>query len=273
MEYLICAPSPDGRTRALAKLIRGKKEPLQVIRRAPKTPLTAPVCAIFPFRIASETLREFLEGLCPRSVCFGAVLPEELRPLLKEKDLNWIEQTNKPRFQRKNAALTAEGALGVWMRESNRAISESRCALTGYGHVARACAARFSALGAKVVILARRKEARKAAEKKGYTALHLPPKKRELFALKDCDALFNTVCADGILSEKISGALRKKALVFDLASGTQNASSAFIEKHAPLFIRLPALPARACPESAAQLRFSEVQNTLKQLQKGRMPSV
>ena len=273
MEYLICAQKPDARLMELMKLIRAGGKKARILKTPRRAQTGGPACAVFPFRIAHDTLNAYLSALCPGSICFGGKLPEGCKEILARQNLTWIDLLNHPRYVKENAALTAEGALCALMRKTRKAVCDSRVALTGFGNVSKACAKVFSALGAKIVILARDKGARKRARKLGFTAIGLPPKKKEYGALKNCDALMNTVCAPGILTGALAAALSSNAPVFDLASGEENASGAFLDLCDTRYQRLPALPARACPQSAARILFSAIRTTKKRIKKGRMPSV
>ena len=263
MDHLIFAPRPDARVAALEKLFSDHGKRVAVKRRASGRARKNPVYAIFPFAIPEDELLAFLGTLAPRSVCFGGHLPDAALPRIRQGAFIWIDLLVQKRFQAENSALTAEGAMSVFLRESPRALRDSTIALTGSGALARACAERFSQNGAKIVILARNKEARNKARKRGYLALHLPLKRKERKVLRRCDALFNTVPAKGILSSVLLSSFSSEARLYDLASGAENADPAYTLR----VQKLPALPARACPESAARILFSAIRKTEKQLEK------
>ena len=88
-----------------------------------------------------------------------------------------------------NAALTAEGALELLMRRSNRAVAGMEVLVSGYGRIGAFLAGMLTGLGARVTVAARSEAARAAARLHGCRAVdfeHIPP----VF-----DAVVNTVPA------------------------------------------------------------------------------
>ncbi len=70
-------------------------------------------------------------------------------------------------FVEDNAELTAEGALELILRRTDRALSELSVLVAGYGRIGRRLAAKLAALGAKVTVAARRPESRAEAAAMG----------------------------------------------------------------------------------------------------------
>lgn len=90
----------------------------------------------------------------------------------------------------RNAAITAEGALGLAMAASDRTLWGSRALVAGYGRIGRALSARLLALGAHTTVYARKEADRAwAAESGCETLAALPP------LPQNYDFIFNTVPA------------------------------------------------------------------------------
>ncbi len=69
-----------------------------------------------------------------------------------------------------NAVATAEGVIAELVSNSPYNIEGAKILVTGYGKCGRAAACRLKSLGARVTVLARRKETRREAKKDGIYA-------------------------------------------------------------------------------------------------------
>lgn len=78
-----------------------------------------------------------------------------LRSLCAEKGLILHDYFLREDFTRRNALLTAEGALSLLMNAAPRALLGRRVLIYGFGRIGRALAQRLLALGASVTVCAR----------------------------------------------------------------------------------------------------------------------
>ena len=146
-----------------------------------------------------------------------------------------------------NAALTAEGALELLMRRSNRAITGMQVLVVGFGRIGGFLAGMLSALGAHVTVAARREASRAAARIRGYEAvdmLHIPP----VF-----DGVVNTVPAP-VLEGDYGG-----ALCIDLASAPGGWAT-----DAPV-LKAPGLPGLYAPKAAADVMAEAVYRVMEEI--------
>ena len=113
-----------------------------------------------------------------------------------------------------NAVATAEGAIGVLLKETAETIWGRRILLIGWGHIGKALAPRLRALGAEVLVSARNAGDLAWIAAEGFTPLDT----RALGGcLDDVDIVVNTVPAR-ILGMQLLSELPGGALVVDLAS-------------------------------------------------------
>ena len=134
-----------------------------------------------------------------------------------------------------NAALTAEGAVALLMRRSDRAVMGMRVLVAGYGRIGSLLAGMLSSLGADVTVCARSPAARATARAFGYRAVD--------FGRLDAtyDAVINTVPAR-VLAGDYGG-----AVCIDLAS----APGGWAVGEDGAVIRAPGLPGLYAPRAAA----------------------
>ena len=141
-----------------------------------------------PFSADSHPVPLLLAGAAPGTRVFAGGAGEDLRSACRRGGLPLTDLLRREDFALKNAELTAEGAVARLM-EGEGALRHARVLIAGYGRIGQRLAAKLTALGADVTVLARRPEARTAAELAGCRAV------KRLPAGADFDAVVNTVPA------------------------------------------------------------------------------
>ena len=145
-----------------------------------------------------------------------------------------------------NAALTAEGALELLMRRSNRGLAGMEVLVAGFGRIGSFLAGMLASLGAHVTVAARSEAARAAARTRGYAAVdfdHIPP----VF-----DGVVNTVPAP-VLAGDYGG-----ALCIDLASAPGGWAT-----DAPV-LKAPGLPGLYAPRAAADVMAEAIYRVMEE---------
>ncbi len=145
-----------------------------------------------------------------------------------------------------NAALTAEGALELLMRRSNRALAGMEVLVVGLGRIGGFLTGMLSSLGAHVTVAARSETARAAARARGCRAVdleHIPPR---------FDAVVNTVPAP-VLDGDYGG-----ALCIDLASAPGGWAT-----DAPV-LKAPGLPGLYAPKAAADVMAEAIYRVMEE---------
>ena len=115
---------------------------------------------------------------------------------VKEEELAQTALVVRPEkdetFLRKNARLTAEGALATVMRVKKRALMRETALVTGYGRIGREMTARLCALGMFVIVCARSEEQMRMAHAAGA---HPVPLAQIAAACRQADVIINTIPA------------------------------------------------------------------------------
>ncbi len=166
----------------------------------------------------------------------------------------------------RNSVLASEGAVSVAMNELDVAIFGSRCAITGYGRLAKTLAPMLRALGAEVTVAARKSIDIAWAAAYGFDTLRIGVERDGSSTLtslcKGYDVIFNTVpywLFDRDLLEKLSS----KTLIVDLASAPGGFDSKAAEEYGTRTIRALSIPGRYAPVSAGRLIAEFVVEILK----------
>jgi dipicolinate synthase subunit A len=138
----------------------------------------------------------------------------ELRELCDAKGIALVDYFEQEELTVVNAAITAEGALEIIMREKPMSIMGMEVLVTGYGRIAKVLAKHLHALGAGVTIVARKHGDLALAKIAGHDAINFT----ELDdTLSKYDTVVNTVPAQ-ILDKDRLARLKSEVLIVDLAS-------------------------------------------------------
>ena len=196
---------------------------------------------------------------CRLALYGGGVLPQELSAA--GETLN--PQTDEL-FLRRNAQLTAEGAICRAMQKMERALLSSTCLITGYGRIGQELTVRLVAMGAFVIVCARNEMQMRAAHAQGA---HPVPLGQLGSAAFTADVIFNTVPAR-IMGEDVLAMVGKEALVMELASapyGVDIEAAKRIGVHVEIE---SGIPGRYAPLDAGAALFEAAQRALKRQQEG-----
>jgi len=84
-----------------------------------------------------------------------------------------IPYWDDPIYAIENAALTAEGAVELVMRRSDKALADQSVLVVGYGRIGSLLAEKLAALGARVTVAARSASARATAAARGHNSVNI----------------------------------------------------------------------------------------------------
>lgn len=174
-----------------------------------------------PFR--GEMLRvgeeEAVAALLPHMLEKGAVLiggsfPTETEAWLQSQGLFCVSFLELETYRMANAAVTAEGAVYLTLRELQRTLWGAEILVVGWGRIGRFLAEKLKALGARVTVTARREGQWQEIE-----ALGMRPEETGAYhhGLGDYDAVLNTVPAP-VFSQEAVQALKPECVLIELAS-------------------------------------------------------
>ena len=210
-----------------------------------------------PFARLPCAVGELSEALWPGQTVFGGLFPSELQRAAAGRYLPLVDWMRRPGFAAGNAALTAEGAIGLLLQESERSLLGSRVLVSGFGRIGRPLCLKLAALGARVTAAARCAESRAEAEGLGIDALPFG-------ALGGgFDFVVNTV-PERVLDESFLCCLPETALLLELASAPGGFDRNLAENLGLRCLAAPGLPGRSAPRAAAELMLREIHTALKE---------
>lgn len=210
-----------------------------------------------PYARLPYRTEEVMDALWPGQIVFGGMFSERLRQQAVSQGLQSVDWMRRPGFVIGNAALTAEGAVGLLLQESERSLSGSRVLVSGFGRIGRMLAHKLKALGAAVTVAARREESRAEAEALGYAALPFETLSGAF------DFVVNTV-PERVLNEGFLCCLPETALLLELASPPGGYDRNLAENLGLRCLAAPGLPGRSAPLAAAELLRREFYRAMKE---------
>ena len=174
---------------------------------------------------------------------------------VKEEELAQTALVVRPEkdetFLRKNARLTAEGALATVMRVKKRALMRETALVTGYGRIGREMTARLCALGMFVIVCARSEEQMRMAHAAGA---HPVPLAQIAAACRQADVIINTIPAH-VLGDAALAATARDTPIIELASAPYGLE---MQKAVKLGLQVcveSGLPGRYAPLDAGEALF------------------
>ena len=227
--------------------VRGTKDEMAVITQ------TVEACK------QGETLLIFPEGTREKE---GKLLPPKsgLFVIAAEAGVELVDYFAREELTIRNAIPTAEGCIGILLRESTRTLWGANILLLGFGPVGRALAVRLAALGARVTVAARRPVQRAMAEELGLRAVPLTELATVAAAF---DTVVNTIPAP-VLTAQVLAALPKKSLIVDLASKPGGTDFAAARRLGHTALHALSLPTVWAPETAGEALARTVQAILQE---------
>lgn len=199
-----------------------------------------------PLSAGQHPLLPILDRLNCRQVVLGGRIDATTVAAARARGLTLLDYFDREELAVANSVPTAEGCLQIAMEHLPSTIHGTRTLILGFGRVGRVTAHRFSALGARVTVAARRCETRTQCQVWGYEAMPLPLNPEQLHRF---DLVINTVPALLLGVEEL-GALSPDCLVIDLASrpgGVDFESAARLRRTA---IHALSLPGKVAPAAA-----------------------
>ncbi len=153
----------------------------------------------------------------------GSKLPLQLSSLVERKsrvfylvnnegldrlECSKIHLLKVPSFVTANSYLTAEGALGLVITNTDIALKDANVCVTGWGYLAKECVKMIGKLSGSLTVMARSRTAREQAKQLGYRAVDISDE------LSEFDIIINTIPA------KIFGEpkLKQGVFILELAS-------------------------------------------------------
>jgi len=208
---------------------------------------SAPGLLSAPLSGADQPIDPLLDLLHPGQLLCGGRPDEDTRSRFAVRGLAMTDYFALEELTVANAVPTAEGAVQLAMEQLPVTIHDLPVLILGYGRVGRVTARRFSALGARVTVAARRVQQQAWARTEGFGARPLP---LSCNGLEQFQLVVNTVPAP-ILGREVLSQLSPTCPILDLASAPGGLAPDCRAEFACRVTHAPGLPGKVAPVSAA----------------------
>ncbi len=202
-----------------------------------------------------------LGGARPGTPLLIGCAKRRVRELAAKLRLRLVELGELDHVAILNSIPTAEGALMLAFQELPVTLHGSACYLVGFGRCGMTLGRDLRALGARTVVVARDSAQLARAEEMGLIPL---PLDQLAGSIGEADCVFNTVPAP-VLTRQVLSAMRRQALVIDLASppgGTDFAAAGELGIKA---ILASGLPGKVAPQTAGEILARTVPDLIAEL--------
>ena len=203
---------------------------------------------------------DLLQKLQPDVEIFGGKIDKPILAKLSTCVRSVTDYCLDENFMIQNAIPTAEGAVGVAMKNMKRTIFASHALVVGFGRIGRMLSSLLRAMGADVTVAARKQTDRTWAEIHGYHAVHTEALEKEM-GQNRFDVIFNTVPA-AVLTAKSLKLFRRDALFVELASEPGGFAPGAVETAGIRLVVALSLPGKVAPISAGEMIGKLVYNRL-----------
>ncbi len=178
----------------------------------------------------------------------GGKFDNRIKALAKENNIKAMDYLECEELQIKNAIPTAEGALGIAIRDMPITVFGADMLVTGYGRIGKILSSLLKNAGARVTVVARRGDDLAYADAAGMNAVNYGTK-AFFEAVFSADAVFNTVPAM-IFDKALINKLERCSLIVDLASGAGGVDFDEAKKCGIKTVHALALPGKVAPVTA-----------------------
>ena len=198
---------------------------------------------ILPIPVSKVVLQErlneiFNKNLRKETLVLGGCFSKEQTEILKNRGISCLDFMEDEIVTEENAVATAEGAVAELVYNSPYNIEGAKIIVTGYGCCGKTIAEKLKSLGARVTVLARRREVRRQAKLDGFYAVDFAFGPEEAMG---ASMVVNTVPALVVTSLMIKE-LPKDAYILDIASKPGGTDFAYAKEcgiHADLVLGIP----------------------------------
>lgn len=229
-------------------------------------------------QVPGISLAALLEELTPGQFLVGGALPKAFREACHRKQISTADLLEEEAFLSANAALTAEGLLGVLLSDTPFSLTGQKVLLLGYGRCGQETARLLSAFSAKLWVLEREEAALARARAQGHLAFPLPEtgaaknrgpetevstsqkpeagastdRNPETEPPMDFDLVINTIPAR-VLSPSLLSRLPVHCRIFDIASAPFGFDLGTARSLGLSCTRCPGLPGQWSPQTAGEI--------------------
>ncbi len=223
-------------------------------------PLTKDNKNIFSIVSMKETMDEIFNLITKEKIIFAGMVSKSIESKIKNKGAIIFDYFKREDVTLMNTVPTVQGIIKVIIDNINFTIHSSKCAVFGFGRVAKVTADILSSLGAQVTVCARKSSDIALAEIKRMHGCSIS----DFYKIaSDYDIIINTV-PSAVIDRKILENLKSDCLIIDVASAPFGTDFASAYEFGINAIQCPSLPGKVAPKTAGKIIADGILNILKE---------
>ncbi|MDF2821982.1 MAG: spoVFA [Clostridiales bacterium] len=215
---------------------------------------------------AKTVTESIASSVPPNSYIFGGACTSEALEIMEKKEILHVNFLEDEHFTMLNAIPTAEGALMIVMQNTVSTIKDMEVLLLGYGRVAKSVNHIFTALGAKVTILARNIKDIASASIFAHAAYNFEYLHKNTIT---ADVIINTV-PQKILTRTELIRLNPEIFILDLASKPGGVDFEVAKELGLKTEHALSLPGKVAPKAAGEYMKRTILRTLALIERNEM---
>ena len=207
-----------------------------------------------------ETADEIFSMINENQLVFAGMLNKGFETKIKKKTDCICDYFKLEEVTVMNTVPTVQGIIKAMIDNIEYTVHSSKCAVFGYGRVARLTADTLSSLGADVTIAARKSGDIATAKTKGCGGIYISEfwKQANKF-----DIIINTV-PSLVINKKILEAVKSDCLIIDVASSPFGTDFACAYELGIKAIQCSSLPGKVAPKTAGKIIADGILNIIKE---------
>ncbi len=210
------------------------------------------------FSEKSILLQTLIQEIQPNTLVLCGMPPQFFKKTLEAKHCKVSDYFSREDLTLQNALLTAEGIVGILTEQLPCTVFGLRCAITGYGRVAKYTARALQSLGARVTIFARDPLAVLQAQ---TDLLHAKPLHCLKEDIHEHECIINTV-PSLILTKEILAEAQKDCVLLEVASAPFGIDANGAKECGLKLIKGVSLPGKTAPKTAGEIIAATIDKML-----------
>lgn len=216
----------------------------------------------YPFSVIpiKESVDEIISFIRTGQLVFAGMAGKGFESKIKNKGAVFYDYFKREDVTLMNTVPTVQGILKVIFENINYTVHSSRCAVFGYGRVAKIAADTLKNLGADVTVCARKGADIALAEICGMKGCYISDFCR---IANEYDIIINTV-PSLVINRKILENLKQDTLIIDVASAPFGTDFAAANELKIKAMQCSSLPGKVAPKTAGKIITDGIINILKE---------
>lgn len=211
-----------------------------------------------------ETVDEIISIIKPEQAVFAGMISKGAETKISNKNIKIYDYFKREDVTVMNTLPTVQGILKVIIDNVDYTIFRSKCAVFGYGRVARITADTLYSLGADVTVCARKYGDLASAEIKGFESCLISDfyKNADKFNI-----VINTV-PSLVIDKNVLENMRKDCLVIDVSSSPFGVDFTSAYELGIKALQCSSLPGKVAPKTAGKIIADGILNIIKEEHNG-----